>query len=95
MKKTKKILKSLCIILLIFFSLGIIGSFSYYTFITHSVALNTEKLKQTKLSSTLKIYDSNLEEIKPTTSSFIPISKLSSNTKNAFISAEDKRFYSH
>ena len=95
MKKKKRIIKGICITLLIFFSLGIIGSFSYYTYITHSVALNTEKLEQTKSISNLKVYDVNLEEIKATSSSFIPISKLSKNTKNAFISAEDKRFYSH
>jgi len=95
MKKTKKVIKIIFITLLIIFSFGIIGSFSYYTYITHSVTLDTSRLEETKSSSLLKVYDSSLEEIKPTSSSFISVSKLSSNTKNAFISAEDKRFYKH
>lgn len=95
MKKIRKVIKASLVILLVFFSAGIIGSFSYYKVITHSISLDTQKLEETKSVSNLKVYDCNLEEIKPTTSAFISISKLSSNTKNAFISAEDKRFYKH
>ena len=95
MKKIRKVIKVSLVILLVFFSAGIIGSFSYYQVITHSILLDTQKLEETKSVSNLKVYDCNLEEIKPTTSAFISISKLSSNTKNAFISAEDKRFYKH
>ncbi len=94
MKKIKKVLKVVSIIAIVLFSLALIGSFSYYTFVTHSVTLNTDKLNQTQ-SSALKIFDSNLEEIKPTSKSYIPISKLSKTTVDAFISAEDKRFYKH
>jgi penicillin-binding protein 2A len=95
MKKIKKFLKVSFVVLLIFFSAGIIGSFSYFTLVTHSISLDTNKLEEAKSVSNLKVFDCNLEEIKPTTSAFIPISKLSSHTKNAFISAEDKRFYKH
>lgn len=95
MKKIKKFLKVSFVVLLIFFSAGIIGSFSYFTIVTHSISLDTNKLEEAKSVSNLKVFDCNLEEIKPTTSAFIPISKLSSHTKNAFISAEDKRFYKH
>ena len=94
MKKIKKTLKIVSITLIIIFSLILIGSISYYTFTTHSISLDQSKLNSFE-TNTLKIYDSNLEEIKPTTKSYIPISKLSSKTISAFISAEDKRFYSH
>ena len=41
------------------------------------------------------MFDCNGTSIKPTSENHISIKKLSSNTKNAFICAEDKRFYTH
>lgn len=95
MKKIKKLFKAIFIFSAIFFSLSIIGSVSYYLAVTNSVNLNLNILEETKQASSIKVYDSNLNEIKPTSNSYIPITKLSSNTKNTFISAEDKRFYKH
>ena len=95
MKKAKKIFKVLFIITIIFVSTLIAGSFTYYQIVTHGISLDTNKLELSTSANSLCIYDSNFNEIKPTSASYIKLSKLSSDTKNAFICAEDKRFYKH
>ena len=95
MKKIKKIIKITLITLICLFSLCIISGVSYYHAVTNSVTLDTAKLESNKQKSNLKILDKNKNIIKPVSNSYAKISELSTHTKNAFISAEDKRFYNH
>lgn len=95
MKKARKIIKILFIIIVIFVSITLIGSITYYNVITHGISLNTDKLKLENLTQNVLVFDSNYNEIKPSSNSYINLSKLSLHTKNAFLSAEDKRFYKH
>lgn len=95
MKKQKKFFKVLFIIFAIFVSASIVSSIAYYQIITHGISLETNKLQLQNTTQTLSIYDSNLNKIKPNKNSYIILNKLSSETKNAFICAEDKRFYKH
>ena len=95
MKKTRKVLKILFIIMIIFASVTIVGSITYYKITTHGLLLDKEKLQILNPTKALSIFDSDLNEIKPTSVSYVKLSKLSSDTKNAFISVEDKRFYKH
>lgn len=94
MSRTKKILKFLLISVVIIFSVCMISGFGYFYAVTHSVTLSTNKLSSST-SNKLKIYDKNHNQILPTSENHIKISTLSKNTKNAFITAEDKRFYKH
>ncbi len=95
MKKFKKILKiSLIVIGILFASLLVTGA-TYYFAVTSAVILDETKLEIAKISSSLQIVDKNNNIICPTSENYIAIEKLSTNTKNAFICAEDKRFYSH
>lgn len=95
MKKVKKIFKVVFLILIIFTSIAIIGMITFYKVTTRGVSLETEKFKIINPTQNLIIYDNNNNEIKPNSVSYIKLSKLSSQTKNAFICAEDKRFYKH
>ncbi len=95
MKKTKKVLKILFIIMVIFVSVTLVGSITYYNITTRGLSLDKEKLQILNPTNTLTIYDINHNEIKPTSVSYVKLSKLSSATKNAFICTEDKRFYKH
>lgn len=94
MKKIKKISKIFFIVLCILFSITIISSVSYYHIATYGVSLDREKLESSK-SMPLKIIDIDGNSIMPTNQNFISIQNLKPHTKNAFIAAEDKRFYSH
>lgn len=94
MKKIRKISKIIFISLTIVFSLTIISAVSFYHISTHSITLDTEKLNNVT-NKTFKIYDKFQEEINLKNKATIDITELSANTKSAFISAEDKRFYSH
>ena len=94
MKKIKKISKIFFIMLSIIFSITIISSISYYHIVTYGISLDNKKLESTK-SLNLKIYDKDGKIILPTNQNFASIQNLSNHTKNAFICAEDKRFYSH
>ena len=94
MKKIKKISKIIFISLSIIFSLLIISAVSFYHITTHSVALDKEKIKNIS-NKTFKVYDKNQNEINLINKARISINELKEYTKNAFISAEDKRFYSH
>lgn len=95
MKKFKNILKIGGVSLLILFCFALISSITFFHVTTHGIALDEDKLQVTKTIEKLKIYDSDNKLIKPTSSSYIKLSKLSNDTKNAFICAEDKRFYKH
>lgn len=95
MKKAKKIFKFLFIFFVILASVSIIGSLAFYKITTRGVTLDTEKIQVLNPAQNLIIYDKSNNQIKPSSVSYIKLSKLSSNTKNAFICAEDKRFYKH
>ena len=95
MRKVKKFLKFSGITCLILFCIALILSLTFFHATTHGIALDENKLQITNTIDRLKIYDSKNKLIKPTSSSYIKLSKLSKDTKNAFICAEDKRFYKH
>ena len=95
MKKSRKVFKVLFIIFIIFVSITIVGSISSFKFITHGISLDTNKLQIQNSSHSLCVYDSNKNKIKPSKTEYINLSKLSKHTQNAFICAEDKRFYKH
>jgi membrane peptidoglycan carboxypeptidase len=67
----------------------------FYHATTYGVSLSEEKFEKSKGNLSIKIYDINGNQIKLSSENYIPIQKLSTETKNAFICAEDKRFYSH
>lgn len=95
MKKIKKFMKITFLASLIICVLGICGGVIFYHSTTYGLSLNTQKLNETKTANSLIILDSIGNALTRSDESFIPITKLSSNTKNAFICAEDKRFYTH
>lgn len=95
MKKAKKIFKALFIISIIFVSSLIIGSVAFYHITTRGVSLDTSKLEIQNINQGLTVYDANFNQIKPNSSAYIKLSKLSKDTQNAFLCAEDKRFYTH
>lgn len=95
MKKPKKFFRFLILFSIIFVSATLIGSLTYYKVITHGISLDTNKLELQNPIQSLVIFDSKLNKIKPSKDSYIKLSKLSSDTKNAFLCAEDKRFYKH
>lgn len=95
MKKVRKIIK---VIILVAFSVIVasgIGGISYYFAVTHSVTLSADKLSKNNKYSGLKILDINKNLITNSNQGYAKITELSTHTKNAFISAEDKRFYKH
>ncbi len=79
----------------IFISLTLVSSITYYHVTTKGVALDTNKLQLQNSVHALQVFDSNCNKIKPTRNSYIALSKLSSKTRDAFLCAEDKRFYKH
>lgn len=95
MKKVKKVLKKLFIVFIILAGIAIAGSITYYQVTTSGLSLDTNKLQISNPTKSLTILDTHSNEIKPSSVSYIKLSKLSTYTKNAFICAEDKRFYKH
>lgn len=95
MKKPKKFFRFLILFSIFIVSATLIGSLTYYKVITHGISLDTNKLELQNPIQSLVVFDSELNKIKPNKNSYIKLSKLSSETKNAFICAEDKRFYKH
>lgn len=95
MKKIKKILKFTFIASLLISILGICGGIIFYHTTTSGLTLDIEKLNKTKTSNQIQIYDKNGNSLTRLNQSYIPITKLSQKTKDAFICAEDKRFYKH
>ena len=95
MKTLKKIAKYLLILAVVITTIGFLLGVVFYHQTTHGITLNHEKLGSLKQSNNLEIYDANGEKISVSYETFVPINKLSNHTKNAFIAAEDKRFYTH
>lgn len=95
MKKIKRAFKILFIFTLILSCLVCVSSITFFNFTTKGISLDTEKLQILDPTQALAVFDSNKNTIKPSTVSYVKLSKLSSDTKNAFICAEDKRFYKH
>ncbi len=95
MKKLKKVSKIIFISLSIIFAVTILSCVGYYFAITYGVSLNKEKIEDAKTNNSLIIFDKNKNKITPSSEAYIEINNLSADTKNAFISAEDKRFYNH
>lgn len=93
----KKIKKALKIIFISCVGLGLIALSStaiYYYHVTHAVSLDTTKLDDS-ISTSFEIIDRNNNRVSPSSEAYINVNDLNSYTKDAFISAEDKRFYSH
>ncbi len=95
MKKIKKFIKILTLSFAVIAVVGIVSGVGFYFAVTHSVKLDKEKLEATKNVTSLQIYDSNGILLNPAKDTYLPINKISNTTKNAFICAEDKRFYNH
>ncbi len=95
MKKFKKFLLISLIVMLVAFGATIITGTAYYFAVTNAANIDVEKLESSTSTSLLKVVSNNGKAICPSSETYIPITKLSENTKNAFISAEDKRFYEH
>ena len=94
MKILKKLLRVSLVIFCIIFLALIVSGVSFYHISTYGISLDTNKLNSSRASS-MKIYDASGKEITTQNENFIEINQLNSHTKNAFISTEDKRFYSH
>ncbi len=95
MKKIKKFFKISFFALLIMTAAAVCGGVIFYHTTTRGLALDTQKLTESKLANSMIIFDKNGETLTKPNESYTKISKLSQDTKNAFICAEDKRFYSH
>lgn len=95
MKKAKKIFKYFAITTTALVLCFVLTCTGFFIVSTKGVTLNSSILEESISTSSLQILDINGNQIKPTTENFISIKKLSSETKNAFICAEDKRFYNH
>lgn len=93
MKKLKKFSKAFLITTCIVFAVLVFSCAIYYHATTYSVALDSNKLNFS--NSNLKIFDKNLKQITTKNNAYIKFNELSSNTTNAFVCAEDKRFYTH
>ena len=94
MKKIKKTLKFIFIFVAGLSLATILSCVGYYFAVTYSVSLQKDKLENLANSS-LMVYDVNEIQINPSSESFISIDNLNQYTIDAFVSAEDKRFYSH
>ena len=95
MKKFKKIIKILTLSFAIVFTLTLVSGVTFFITTTKGVSLDTNKLDKLSTAKNLKVYDSSNKIISPSNKNHIQVSKLSSHTKNAFIAAEDKRYYKH
>lgn len=94
MKKLKKFLKFSFFGIVGLISLAIIFSIFYYHTVTASSSLDTEKLEALSQNS-LQIYDCNDQMMSFGEKSSLDLNSLKKNTIDAFLCAEDKRFYSH
>ena len=94
MKKIKKAFKILIVFFSIVISILAISGVGFYFYVTNSSNLDKSKLNTINTNS-IEIYDINNNPIKPKNENYISILKLKKHTKDAFISAEDKRFYNH
>lgn len=94
MKKFKRFLKITTIISCLIFAGSIFLAITYYHVVTHKTHLDTNAIESSRITS-LEIYDTELNRIVPSSQNYIKIENLKPETINAFICAEDKRFYSH
>ena len=96
MKQKKfKFFKIFALCLLVMFFASIVFSAGYYISTTHGISLDNEKLEKTIKSNSFQIVDANGKQLNSSNESYINLSKLSASTTNAFICAEDKRYYKH
>ncbi len=95
MKKFRKFLKFSLISLCIIFAATLCGGVIFYHVQTRGLALDETKLEASRAAGQIQIFDANGNSITKLSQSFVPITKLSQTTKDAFITAEDKRFYRH
>ena len=95
MKKIKKIMLGIFLSSVILFGMALSAGLGYYFMVTHSVSLDINKIEKTKNANCLQVYDKNGNLICPSRENFISLNQLSTDTKNAFVCAEDKRFYVH
>ena len=96
-EKLKKIIKTFA---KINFVLVLILSFGFlinYFAITSSTNLNNSKLTLAASTNTMQIYDSNGNEFESTKKEnhFVTIDNIPKHTINAFLTSEDRSFYSH
>lgn len=96
MKQKKfKFFKIFALCLLVMFFASIVFSAGYYISTTHGISLDNEKLEKTIKSNSFQIIDANGKQLNSSNESYINLSKLSASTTNAFVCAEDKRYYKH
>ena len=93
MRKIKKVFKFLTISFAFIIALGVFSGAIFYFYQTNSVSLDESKLNSTE--TTLEVFDKSGKSLKPSSENYVEITDLKPHTKNAFISAEDKRFYTH
>ncbi len=94
MKKIKKILKIIFLTTVGVLGVTLLSGLGYYFSVTHAVNLQKDKLENLSASS-LVVYDKNNQQIIPSSEAYISVENLPTYTIDAFVSAEDKRFYSH
>lgn len=94
MKKIKKVAKIIFLSIAGVLGITLISCMGYYFTVTHAVSLEKDKLENLEASS-LQIYDRNGVRIIPSSQAYISVDNLNKYTIDAFVSAEDKRFYSH
>ncbi len=98
-KKMKKIVK-ICLFVGIFILLALVIFSGTYFLVTYlkfkDIELNADAILSSALS--INIYDSEnneIEEDNTFNTNYITLDKIPNNTKEAFLSVEDKEFYSH
>ncbi len=94
--KAKKIYKIVALVLL-FIALFIILGISFYAYIVVKDQKLDKSVLENKMIETVKILDCNGSELEYFSSlkQFVPYDKINKNVINAFVSVEDKRFFSH
>ncbi len=94
MAKQKSFIRKIVSIILFSILIFAIAAIIVFFFIWESETINKKQLSE--LSETAVFYDTNGDSIKnPDTRQYHKIDTLNKNTLNAFISVEDKNFYSH
>lgn len=92
-----KWLRRLFYLLVLFFLVAVLFGFGYYFFVTHDTVLQPEKLQLS--NHHISLYDVNgvefIADAQGTKRENLDFQSLPAHTKFAFISAEDKRFFSH
>lgn len=92
--KTAKFFKWFALSLLIMLFVSIIFSAGFYISATYGISLDTKKLENSIKANSFEIIDTDGKKLS-SKNNYIPLSKLSSHTTDAFVCAEDKRYYKH